>query len=195
VGIVSAALEHPIGPTTVADWLAQDHPTNGSRLELILGYPHVSPPPSGQHQHATYELAQIVRNALRAGGRSDLHVVPGVGIRISTAWRTALIPDVSVLNIKPIGVSFGPEHLVLAVEVWSPGNTKTERDTKMAAYAGADVPFFWAVNEDRLGAITVSTYRLEDGRYDEELTAGPGQPVTIKAAPVPVTFDPAELNP
>jgi Uma2 family endonuclease len=188
---VTAALEHPIGPTTVEDWLAQEHPTDGSRLELILGYLHVNPPPSGQHQHAAFMVARALQDAVREAGRSDLHVVPGVGVKISTSWRTALIPDVAVLNTRPVGISFEPSQVVLVVEIWSPANTRTERETKMAAYAGAGVPYFWAVDQDG----SVSTYWLKEGRYVGELVARPGSTVTSVAAPIPVTLDPAELRP
>lgn len=192
---MSAALEHPIGPTTVAEWLALDPPTDGTRIELIYGYLHVSPAPSGQHQHAGDELRAVIKNALSEAGRTDLYAVTAVGVEISTGFQTGVIPDVAVLNTKPVGASFLPIHLVLAVEVWSPSNTRPYRASKMAGYAGAEVPYFWAINQDRIGAITVTAYRLESGRYIEELTAGPGSKVTITAAPVPVTFDPADLLP
>jgi Uma2 family endonuclease len=193
---VSAALEHPIGPTTVEEWLARAHPSDGSRLELIYGYLHVSPPPSGQHQHAGDELRAVLKNALRDARRTDLYPVTGVGVKISTPWRTALIPDLVVLNTRPVAVAFEPGDLALVVETWSPGNSRTERETKMSAYAGAGVPFFWAVNQDRIGGSTVTAYYLEAGKYIEELTARPGTTVTVKAAaPVPVTFDPADLDP
>jgi Uma2 family endonuclease len=191
---VSAALEHPIGPTTIDDWLAQDFPPDGSRLELIFGYIHVSPSPSGRHQYAGDELRAVLKSALREAGVHDMYPVTAVGIEISSGFRTALIPDVAVLNTKPISTSFPAESLVLAVEVWSPGNSRSERDTKMAAYASAAVPFFWAVNQDR-ATQSVTAYRLRHGRYVEELTAKPGAKVTIAAAPVPVTFDPADLFP
>jgi Uma2 family endonuclease len=118
-------------------------------------------------------------------------VVPGVGVRISTPWRTGLIPDIVVLVKRADSVAADATDLVLAVEVWSPGNTRTERETKMAAYAGVGVPFFWAFNRNR----TVTAYYLKGGQHVEELTAEPGTTVTIKSAPVPVTFDPAEFSP
>jgi hypothetical protein len=55
----------------------------------------------------------------------------------STPWRTGLVPDVVVVDIDPAGVSVTREHLVLAAEVWSAGNTRGERDTKIGAYAEA----------------------------------------------------------
>jgi Uma2 family endonuclease len=193
---VSAALEHPIGPTTVEEWLAQEHPDDGSRLELIYGYLHVTPSPTGQHQLAGDELRGVLKSALRDAHRPDLYAITGIGVKISTARRTGLIPDVVVMSTRPVGAAFEAADLVLVVEVWSPGNTRAERETKMAEYAGVGVPFFWAVHQDKIGGSTVTAYYLEDGRYVEELTARPGTTVTIKAAaPVPVTFDPADLDP
>jgi Uma2 family endonuclease len=138
---MSVALEHPIGPITVDNWLTRDHPADGSRLELIYGYLHMSPPPSGQHQYAGDELRLVLKHALRDADRSDSYAVTGVGVRISTNWRTALIPDVAVLNTRPVGTSFGPDDLELVGEIWSPGNGRAERETKTSAYAEAGVPF------------------------------------------------------
>lgn len=118
-----------------------------------------------------------------------------MGVKISTGWRTALIPGVVVLVDKPIGSLFMSHLVALAVEIWSPSNTRTERETKMAAYAGGGIPFFWSVSQDREEAPTIAAYRLVRGRYVEEQTAKPGEKVTITAAPVPVTLDPAELFP
>jgi Uma2 family endonuclease len=192
---VSAVLEHPmIGPYTVEDWLDLDPPVDGSRLELIFGYLHMTPAPSGDHQRAAFRLARLVEDAIQAAGRTDLHVVPAVNVRISTAWRTALIPDVVVLNTRPVGPSFAADALVLAVEVWSPGNSRAERDTKMASYAAAGVPFLWTIDQDQLCGPTLTAYRLEQGRYVEEMTVPASTTATITAAPVPVELDPADLQ-
>lgn len=191
---MSAAIEHPIGPYTVEDWLALDPSVDGSRLELILGYLHVTPAPTGEHQWAASILVQLLRETLVSADRTDLYVVPAVNVRISTPWRTALIPDVVVLDVKPRGVSFAPDNLQLAVEIWSPGNDRAERETKLSAYAGAGVPFVWTLEQDKLGAMTVTAYRLDKGKYVEESQVKPGSWATITAAPVPVRLDPAQLT-
>jgi Uma2 family endonuclease len=192
---VSVAYEHPIGPNTVDDWLAQEIPADGSRLELIFGYLHVSPALSGGHQYTGDLLQTLLFDAHRKAGRMDLYAVTGVGVRISTSLRTAFIPDVVVLNTKPLATCFQVEDLELAVEVWSPSNTRAERDTKKAVYASGNVPFFWEITQDRLSSRTLITHVLKDGQYVEDLTAKPGTTVTVNAAPVPVTFDPAILHP
>lgn len=195
VGTVSAALAPSIGPDTVADWLAQEPSADGSRLELIMGYFRVVPPPSGRHQFTGARLWSRLDSTLRESGRTDLYVVPAVGVQISTAWRTALIPDLAVLNTRPIAATFLPEHLELVVEIWSPGNPHSERMTKKAAYAGAGVPFFWGIDFDAQGVPTITPYRLRLGDYVAEDPAVGGSVSKITAAPVPVTLDPADLLP
>jgi Uma2 family endonuclease len=187
---VSAALQHPIGPHTVEDWLAMDPPPDGSRLELIYGYLHVTPPPSGQHQYATSYLVQWLRAAFNAEGRRDLYVVHEVGVRISTPWRTGLIPDVVVLTRRAHGESFAAEELALVAEVRSPGNKRSERETKMAAYANAGIPFVWTVDQGHdLAGLTLTAFRLADGQYVVENKVQADGPTTITAAPVPVAVD------
>ncbi|MGQ0841348.1 Uma2 family endonuclease [Actinokineospora sp.] len=140
-------------------------------------------------------MAVLVRDALRAARRADLHVVPAVNVRISTAWRTAPIPDVVVLNRKPVGASFAADDLVLAVEIWSPGNPRAERETKMAGYAAAGVPFVWTIDQgDELRGPVLTAYRLADGQYVAENTVHPAGPAAITAAPFPITLDLADLD-
>ena len=190
---MTAALEHPIGPHTVEDWLNEDQPDDGGRLELIWGYWPVSPAPAWKHQYVGDELRAAIKAALQRAGRSDLVAVTAVGVKISTAWRTGLIPDVVVLNQRPQSVGIEPEALELVVEVWSPGNTRDERETKIAGYAAAGVPFLWTVDQVAAGVV-LTTYRLESGRYVQELRGGAGR-VRVTAAPVPVDIDMADLTP
>jgi Uma2 family endonuclease len=183
-----------IGPYTVEDWLAMDPPVDGSRLELIFGYLHVTPAASGPHQHTAYRLARRVEDALHARGRNDLYVVPAVNVKISTAWRTALIPDVVVLTRKPTDVSFAAEDLALVVEVWSPGNPRDERETKLAGYAAAGVPFVWTIDQGNdLHGLTLTAYRLLDDQYVVENKVQADGPAAVTAAPVPITLDLTEL--
>lgn len=185
-----------IGPHTIEDWLELDPAPDGSSIELIMGYLFVTPPPSGTHQHASGRLYMKLYQAIESDGRADLHVVQGVGVRISTALRTALIPDVVVLDRKPIGISFPAEAVQLAVEVWSPANRTAERDTKMASYANAGVPFFWGVERrPKLNAMQMTAFRLENGLYKAENILEVEGPEPITASPVPITLDLADLTP
>jgi len=196
VDAVSAALQHPVGPFTVKDWHALDPRDDGSRLELLWGHWLVSPQPTGHHQHAGLDLAILLRAAMRDAGRTDLYVETVIGVEISTQLRTALAPDVVVMDIRPVGKAFQAENLVLAAEIWSPGNTAKERADKTEAYAVAEIPHFWTVEQNRFGAVTKFTaYRLDRGRYVEAVKAAPGTVTLFDVAGVPVKFDPADLAP
>ena len=184
---------HLLGPTNVDDWLAEEQPTDGSRLELILGYLYVTPPPGGPHQYSTFHLARVLHDAVLAAGRTDLTVLPGVGVKISTAFRTALIPDISLVDADINHVSFAPENLVLAVEVWSAGNTWEERDTKIAAYANAGVRYLWIVETPKDKPLRFWGYQLAGAGYRQMAYAAAGETV-IAPAPVPVTLDTAVLR-
>lgn len=184
---------HPLGPTTVEEWLAAEQPSDGSRLELILGYLYMTPPPTGSYQYATGELFVALRGAVRAAGRSDLQVLPGVGVRISTAFRTAVIPDVAVVAAEAHHKCFESHELVLAVEVWSSGNTREERDTKIAGYAAARVPFLWIVELPDGKPAKFCGYRLGESGYRQEIHAAAGETVSAPS-PVPVEVATAELR-
>lgn len=184
---------HPLGPTTVEDWLAEEQPVDGSRLELILGYLYMTPPPTGSHQHASFRLAMWLDEALKAAGRGDLHVLPGVGVRLSTAFRTGVIPDVAVVDVDFHHTSFAPENVVLAVEVWSPGNSRAERDTKVAAYAGARIPYLWIVELPNREPAKFWGYRLGENGYRQEVFVESGE-IISPPAPVPVEVRTTDLH-
>jgi Uma2 family endonuclease len=182
-----------IGPHTIEEWLDLPSPEDGSRIELIFGHLHVTPPPSGEHQVATYRLTRLIDDAIRAAGRTDLYVVPGIGVKISSELRTALIPDVVILDRPPAGVIFPPDALITTVEVWSPGNRRAERETKMAAYAAAGVPFVWTVEQK--SELRLIAHRLDRGEYlVENIIDDTDGLKTITAAPVPITIDLASLT-
>lgn len=193
--------QHEIGPFTIADWHALPAREDGSRLELIEGYWLLTPPPTGQHQWAENELVSLLKTAIRQSARTDLYAVSGVGVEISTADRTALVPDIVVLDTRPVGTSFAAENVLLAGEIWSPGNTSNEQRAKFHACENAGVPFFWSVAQDRGGPVELAAYRLDRGRYVRESTAKAeqapatiGETTTITASPVPVELDVTALR-
>ncbi|MGW6427641.1 Uma2 family endonuclease [Nocardia sp. NPDC055053] len=184
---------HPLGPKAVQDWLAEEQPTDGSRLELIWGYLHTTLPSGGSHRFASFELAVLLRDTLRTAGRSDLQVLPAVGVRISTPLRIGVIPDISVVSGGIDHTSFAAEDVVLAVEIWSPGNTRAERDTKIAVYASARVPYLWIVELPDGKPARFWGYTLGESGYRQEVFATDGES-TKAPGPVPVVVDTAQLR-
>jgi Uma2 family endonuclease len=191
--VAAMALAHPLGPTTVDDWLAADQPVDGSRLELIWGYLYMTPPPGGPHQHATFHLARALFDALQAADRKDLHVLPGVAVRLSTPLRTGVVPDVAVVDCGIEHVAFEPENLVLAVEVWSRGNKQNERDTKVAAYANAGVPYLWIVEPRADAPVRFWGYQLAGRGYRQMAYEDSGR-VVLAPGPVQVPMDTSLLH-
>lgn len=192
---MTALVQHEIGPFTIDDWHALPARADGSRLELLEGYWLVTPPPSGPHQWAENEIILLFKNALRDANRSGLYAVGGVGVEIGSEQRTALIPDFVVLDTAPVGTSFDPEHVLLAGEIWPPGNSPREQRDELDAYAHAGVPSFWSVAQDNRGPTELVTYRLEHGRHvpATSVRAGDGA-VRVAEAPEPVEVDISALR-
>lgn len=183
---------HAMGEITVQDWLDEAPPTDGSKRELILGKIRVSPSASGEHNVVGSHLHHLFRSALRLAGSRGLYASAVINAKLSTARRTAVIPDAAILNTRVFGAAFIPQQIELVAEVWSPGNSSLERSEKFDAYAQAGIPYFWTVE---LSGPVVQAFELRAGRYRLAATLRAGTIGTITAAPVPVTFDPADLLP
>ncbi|WP_280235414.1 Uma2 family endonuclease [Nocardia cyriacigeorgica] len=114
-------------------------------------------------------------------------------MRINTAFRTGVIPDIVIVDTDINQTSFAPENVVLAVEIWSPGNTREERDTKIAGYASARVPYLWVVEMPVGKPVVFSGYSMGEHGYRQVVRAAAGE--TVKApGPVPVVVNTAELT-
>ena len=85
-------------------------------------------------------------------------------------------PDVTVYRAETIDVSpTRPEHVLLVVEVVSPGSETTDRIVKADQYARAGIQFYWRVEQPTTGAPIVYTYVLDaaTSRYrDGEIFTG-----------------------
>ena len=196
---MTAQLEHEqrymltLGPATVEDWLAADEPADGSRLELILGYLVMSPPPMSGHQRVSFRLARAVDDALEKAGLSSVEVLQTVGVRISTPLRIALSPDLVVVKVGDSRPVFDPSAVRLAVEIWSPGNRRGERETKVAAYAEAGIPHLWLVETPPGKPAVFRAYELTDAGYTQVVEATNGETVTAPG-PVPAKIDTSQLR-
>jgi Uma2 family endonuclease len=142
--------------------------------ELVDGVAYVREPPSPSltHQEIVIELGWQVRNALE--GRPERVYVAPLDVRLpknSTAddqIDTVVQPDVFIVSdlrkLDARGVCGAPDWLA---EVLSPGNTRHDKVTKLAAYERAGVPEVWLIHPtDR----TVTIHRLEAGRYAHPIT-------------------------
>ena len=170
-------------------------PSDGTTVELIWGYWHVSPAPGAPHQHACSRIWRALEDAVEESGRRDLFAVQAVGVDISTAMRYGLIPDVAILNQPLTDITYPPSALQLAVEVWSPGNNKRERETKVSGYAAAGVPFLWTVEVKRAWSLDIRGFVLDSGTYRQAAASTKADMWLQLPAPIPVTLDVTRLLP
>lgn len=181
------------GPGAVAEWRALPEREDGSRLELVNGHWLVTAPPTEQHRRAERAILAALERATAA--EAQLHVAHEVGVELGATGSTVLVPDFAVFAAPPGSGPVGPEHLVLAGEIWAPASSRRTQWAKRDCFARAGVPFFWSVSQDTRGPVELATYRFDCGRYltGTATTFGDG-PVTITASPVPVEVDVAQLR-
>jgi len=128
--------------------------------EVVDGEIRIMPP-------ATWKHALIVRhicNALAAqtDARETVALDTSFGLVIRKAPLTSRVPDVAVFQRSTIVEQDGYIHSApqLVVEVLSPGNTRRERERKLADYATLGVPEVWVISPE---ARTVEVLYLESG--------------------------------
>jgi Uma2 family endonuclease len=150
-------------------------PENSLR-EFVDGVVHVMATPTYWHQ----QVAQELRAALKHLKPTDLRVTGELEIRLGDNLRRN--PD--VLVVAAAGLDRGacrvlPEHVVLAIEIVSPGSESTDREIKPHEYARAGIPHYWRVEIDP--ELVVHTFRLGDRAYVEtgvftsgDVVAAPG---------------------
>ncbi|MFJ6010710.1 Uma2 family endonuclease [Streptomyces sp. NPDC092952] len=154
-------------------------------IEIVDGMVVVSPSASKRHNR----LARILANALDAAAGPDWNADTDFDVRLQDVPLTNRRPDVIVYRAETIDLTpTRPEHVLLVVEVVSPGSETTDRIVKVDQYAKAGIPFYWRIEQAATGVPIVYTYVLDPASRtyrDGEVLTG-----TVKtAAPFSVTID------
>ncbi|MGW2107932.1 Uma2 family endonuclease [Streptomyces sp. NPDC001948] len=154
-------------------------------IEIVGGMVVVSPSASKRRGR----LARILANALDAAAGPDRNADTDFDVRLQDVPLTNRRPDVVVYRAETIDLTpTRPEHVLLVVEVVSPGSETTDRIVKLDQYAKAGIPFYWRVEQAATGVPIVYTYVLDPATKvyrDGEMFTG----VIKAAAPFPVTVD------
>jgi Uma2 family endonuclease len=159
---------------TYEQWLRMPEVTDFIE-EVVDGEILIMPPNKWEH-------ALIARNICKAldaqlDAREALVLDTSFGLVIRKAPLTSRVPDVAVFRKSTIVEQDGYIHSApqLVVEVLSPGNTRRERERKLADYASLGVPEMWVVSPE---ARTVEVLYLENGflRSAQALTQGVLEP-------------------
>lgn len=154
-------------------------------IEIVDGMVVVSPSASKRHNR----LARLLANALDDAAGPDWNADTDFDVRLHDVPLNNRRPDVTVYRAETIDVTpTRPEHVLLVVEVVSPGSETTDRVVKTDQYAKAGIQFYWRVEQAATGAPIVYTYLLDPaaGRYrDSDVFTG----VLTVTVPFPVEID------
>ena len=183
-------LDLPGAELTVADYEALPEEVC-RRIEVVDGGIVMTAAPRRLHQRVTRRLASAIEEV----ADPRWAVATEVDLRLR---------DVPLLNRRPDIVLYDagidadevlrPEHVVLVVEVMSPGSITTDQTDKPAEYARAGIEHFWRVENttDDPADLVLFRYRLGPDPYLYTLLQVHKGPVTV-SEPVEFRLDLAEL--
>ncbi|MFE3182421.1 Uma2 family endonuclease [Streptomyces violascens] len=154
-------------------------------IEIVDGMVVVNPSASKRHNR----LARILANALEAAAGPDWNADTDFDVRLQDLPLTNRRPDVVVYRADTIDVTpTRPEHVLLVVEVVSPGSETTDRIVKVDQYARSGIAFYWRIEQAATGVPLVYTYVLDPATKtyrDGDMFTG-----AVKvSAPFPVEID------
>jgi Uma2 family endonuclease len=163
VGMVAPAWMHQqVTAEEYAAWTKEQC----AGIEIVDGMVLASPSASKRHNR----LARLLANALDAAAGPDWNADTDFDVRLQDVPLNNRRPDVTVYRADTIDVApTRPEHVLLVVEVVSPGSETTDRIVKADQYARAGIQFYWRVEQAATGTPLVYTYVLDPamGRYRE----------------------------
>jgi Uma2 family endonuclease len=154
-------------------------------IEIVDGMVVVSPSASKRHNR----LARILANALDTAAGPGWNADTDFDVRLQDVPLTNRRPDVVVYRSDTIDITpTRPEHVLLVVEIVSPGSETTDRVVKVDQYARAGIAFYWRIEQTATGIPLAYTYVLDPATMtyrDGEMFTG-----TVKvSAPFPVEID------
>ncbi|MFJ8627925.1 Uma2 family endonuclease [Kitasatospora sp. NPDC093550] len=127
-------------------------------IEIVDGMVVVSPSASKRHNR----LARFLANALDEAEGVEWNADTGFDVRLQDVPLNNRRPDVVVYRADSIDEApTRPQHVLLLVEVVSPGSETTERVVKLDQYARAGIPFHWRVEQAAGRVPIVHTYVLD----------------------------------
>ncbi|WP_229400113.1 Uma2 family endonuclease [Micromonospora okii] len=167
-------------------------PDDAPRVELVDGVIQVTPSPTLGHQ----DISFLLRLWLHTHAPRQFRAAQDVGVRLSR--NSSRRPDVLVCRaeIASTASQVGPEDVVLAVEIVSPGTRRVDRFAKPGEYAAAGIPFYWRVEQ---GPVHLYAYRLSDrigpgGERQYELVADSADVIEL-TEPFDIKLPIAEITP
>ena len=155
---------------TYEEWLRMPEVSDAIE-EVVDGVIHIMPPAKWKHSLVVHHLSDALKD------QTDRHKVMVVtsqfGLIIRKNPLTSRVPDLAVFEIATIVEQDGYIHSApqLVVEVRSAGNTRQEREEKLANYASLGIPEIWAVNPDPR---TIDVFYVDNGQLRLHATIAEG---------------------
>jgi Uma2 family endonuclease len=187
---------------TVEDYEALPEEIAGA-IEIVDGYIVYSEAPTPDHQTASRRLANMLEAHARSAmgrGHPCVTVNNDVDLRLHDVPLLNRRPDVVLYRCldRDRGERLRAEHVLLVIEIVSPGSQTQDTTDKPAEYAKAGIPHYWIVRLDNTGVSTVERYRLDRatmlykhvGTFMKEEG---GDPPSV-ANPIPIAIDWAALE-
>ncbi|HEX5437808.1 MAG TPA: Uma2 family endonuclease [Gemmatimonadaceae bacterium] len=143
-------------------------PRNWPRYETVHGELLVSPAPRPRHQDVAFRLGRAIADYLDREPVGHVRLAPA---DISWGLPDVLVqPDVFVVPLDEARTLDWRtiRHLLLAIEVLSPGSIRADRFTKRRLYQELDVGLYWVIDGD---AHTVEVWTAGDSlsRVEREM--------------------------
>src|SRR5262245_13571901 len=156
---------------TYEEWLSM--PETGDAIEEVVnGELKVMPPPKVKHTLVVHALRRIIERQLNTESIYVLDTLFGLVVRRDPL--TTRVPDLAIFRKESMVVvdDYIRSAPDLAVEVLSPSNTRSERESKLSDYASLGVPEAWVLSPE---ARTVEVLLLENGKLQTVHTLREGQ--------------------
>jgi len=139
------------------------------RYETVHGELLVSPAPRAWHQGVVSRLVRVLGEYLE---REPVGFVFSSPADISWSPDVLVQPDVFIVRLDEARTWQWREmrHLLLAIEVLSPGSARADRISKRALYQEQGVALYWVVDADAR-AVEVWTPNVQKPRIERDVLA------------------------
>lgn len=187
------ALEAPTWHELLAARRDVQLPGKGWRVEIIEGVIVMTPPPGKPHNKVNSRVIKALAKVVP----DDWELATTLGVEIPAAGES-YEPDLAVVPVKVLDAGLPgdlvvADQLLLAVEITSWSNAKTDRETKLRGYALGGVPLYLLIDRFRAGGPAVLLYsHPESGRYQESCRVPFGKTMELPD-PFNVTLDTSEF--
>ncbi|SEN64342.1 Uma2 family endonuclease [Nonomuraea pusilla] len=172
-------------------------------IEIVDGYLAYRAAPTPDHQTAGRRLANLLERHARAAmaaGHGCLTVNIDLDLRLRDVPLLNRRPDVALYRCldRERGERLRAEHVLLVVEIVSPGSETQDTTDKLGEYAKAGIPHYWIVRLDGTGVSIVERYRLDPAsmlyKHVGTLMKDEAGGVPEVANPIPMVIHWAELE-